>query len=96
MGESFGFSVAEPLSLGKPVIAPNWTRNPFMDRHHIDLLEGTNLLYNSKLDFVRKVEAAMGDPIPQEDLRSRTAEFRASKVASRFAEIVLSGSKESN
>ncbi len=96
MGESFGFSVAEPLSLGKPVIAPNWTRNPFMDRHHIDLLEGTDLLYNSKLDFMRKVEAAIENPIPQEDLRSRTAEFRASKVASRFAEIVLTGSKESN
>ena len=96
MGESFGFSVAEPLSLGKPVIAPNWTRNPLMDRHHVDLLEGTNLLYNSKLDFVRKVEAALSDPLPKEDLRSRTAVFRASKVAARFADLVLTGYKESN
>ena len=96
MGESFGFSVAEPLSLGKPVIAPNWTRNPLMDRHHVDLLEGTNLLYNSKLDFVRKVEAALSDPLPKEDLRSRTADFRASKVAARFADLVITGYKESN
>ena len=96
MGESFGFSVAEPLSLGKPVIAPNWTRNPLMDRNHVDLLEGTNLLYNSKLDFVQKVEAALSDPLPKEDLRSRTADFRASKVAARFVDLVLTGYKESN
>lgn len=43
MGESFGFSIAEPLSLGKPVVAPHWIRNPLMDKHHM-LMPGDSVL----------------------------------------------------
>jgi glycosyltransferase involved in cell wall biosynthesis len=53
MGESFGYSIVEPLSLGKPVIAPNWVRNPLMDKNHIRLLRGQRLLYSSARNLLR-------------------------------------------
>jgi hypothetical protein len=53
MGESFGYSIVEPLSLGKPVIAPNWIRNPTMDKNHLRLLKGRGLLYSSAKSLLR-------------------------------------------
>ena len=53
MGESFGYSIVEPLSLGKPVIAPSFVRNPLMDKNHIRLLKGKGLLYSSAKGILR-------------------------------------------
>jgi hypothetical protein len=52
MGESFGFSIAEPLSLGKPVVAPNWVRNPLMDKHHLVMPRNRVLNYKYRANLV--------------------------------------------
>lgn len=56
MGESFGYSIVEPLSLGKPVIAAHWIRNPFMDRNHVSLLSEAGALYKSSNHLVRLIK----------------------------------------
>jgi hypothetical protein len=61
MGESFGYSIVEPLLLDKPVIAPHWIRNPIMDRHHISVLKGSGLLYvsaNHLVDIFKRLNAS--------------------------------------
>jgi hypothetical protein len=60
MGESFGYSIVEPLMLDKPVIAPHWIRNPIMDKNHVDILRGHDLLYTSSQHLVSIYERTVG------------------------------------
>jgi glycosyltransferase involved in cell wall biosynthesis len=55
MGESFGFSIVEPLSVGKPVLAPDSIRHPRMDANHISLLRPVGLTFYSARDLVKKM-----------------------------------------
>ena len=81
-GESFGFSIAEPLSHGKPVLAPHWLRNHRMDRNHISLLQGLGLLYLNSLDLRRKIKRTMlGPAVSPSTLESRVSSYSISRLA---------------
>lgn len=83
MGESFGYSIVEPLSLGKPVLAPDWVRNPLMDKHHIDLLKGKGFLYWSAKSLLRIYNKLRGHAASQylaESVSMFTPEEAAKKL----------------
>lgn len=83
-GESFGFSIVEPLSVGKPVIAPSRLRNWSMDLHHVDLLGELGLTYWSTFDLVRKIQRYLFDPPSPSLLIGVVDKFSPRKVADRF------------
>lgn len=89
MGETFGFSVVEPLSLGKPVIAPGIFRNPLMDKHHIHLLRSVDLLYSSKSDLIYKIQRELNHPTNNQKLKDIVLEFSPKMVMKKFSEIVF-------
>lgn len=89
MGESFGYSIIEPMILGKLVIAPHWIRNPLMDKSHIGLLKGQHLTYWSSLDFVNKASKILdGRQIPQ-GLVSNMVKYGASENMKKLEKILL-------
>jgi len=77
MGESFGYSVVEPLSLGKPVLVPHWIRNPLMDKHHLEVVKGLGLSYLNSHDLSRKIMKVLLDPPQAADLLERVSHFSA-------------------
>ena len=88
MGESFGFSIAEPLAHGKPILAPHWLRNPQMDRNHIQMLSGLGLLYKSEGDLTRRIQAFIsGRQISAFELQSRVSSFSVSRMAAQLFQI---------
>lgn len=89
-GESFGFSICEALFMGKPVIAPNVSRNLFMDAHHIELLKDEGLLYDSAEDLVEKIEFFLENPPDPKRLRARIAQFSSEMVSKRMFAILTS------
>lgn len=89
MGESFGFSIVEPLRLGKPVIAPGVTRNFRMDKHHIALLEKFDLLYKGANDLRRLIEREIGSPTDSISLQSSVDQFSQGRVMTKFREVFL-------
>ena len=89
MGESFGYSIIEPLSLGKPVLAPHWIRNPLMDRHHLQVLSGLGLVYLSSSHLVRIFERLQKSQIPVEKLKAVTIPF-TEQVAMNNLDRILS------
>jgi hypothetical protein len=89
MGESFGFSIVEPLSLGKPVIAPSMLRNLRMDKHHITLLKQFGLLYWNSESFKALVEKALANPPASSGLLAAAANFQQDRVMRRFAEVFI-------
>ena len=90
MGESFGFSIVEPLMVGKPIIAPSKSRNLKMDKHHVDILKPENLLYSSAEDFEFKVLKLMKKPIESTKMKKLVENFTEEKVRTRFIEEFLS------
>lgn len=89
MGESFGYSIVEPMILGKPVIAPHWIRNPLMDKSHISLLKGHRLTYWSSLDLVNKASKILdGLQIPQ-GFESNMIKYRASENVTKLEKVLL-------
>ena len=93
MGESFGFSIVEPLSAGKPVIGPGILRNPFMDKHHIDLLSPLNLTYQNSFELFHKLRKQISDPIDSETLKLAVKNFTPELVMQKFQEIVFNNQK---
>ena len=89
MGESFGFSVVEPLSVGKPVIAPDVIRNIRMDKHHIQLLKPFNLLYKNAAHFSRLLDEELASPTEPVALQASAATFSQSRVMTRFKDVFL-------
>jgi glycosyltransferase involved in cell wall biosynthesis len=89
MGESFGFSICEALSIGKPIIAPNFHRNLRMDRHHISILRHQALLYKSKAEFKRQVLQQVNDPIPKINLIRLVNKFSPKSSIRLFASKFL-------
>lgn len=82
-GESFGLSIAEFLSLNKPVLA--W--NDGHDLNHIDMLKDSGLLYNDSTDINRILNSL---PDFKEDWTKRVEQFKPVPVMNKFKEVFLS------
>jgi hypothetical protein len=82
-GESFGLALCESLFMNKPTLAWNGGR----DRHHIDLLKGTGLLYDEQnvVEKILSVKDFSGD------YRSIVKQFGPEPVMSRFKEVFIEG-----
>ena len=81
-GETFGLSIAEFLSLGKPVFA--W--NGGMDQNHIDMLKNTNTLYNSDTDLMYKLHHVEDFKY---DWRGIVKDYKPDIVMKKFNEVFL-------
>ena len=81
-GESFGLSIAEFLSLNKPVLA--W--NNGHDLNHLDMLKDSGLLYNdaSHLNYLLH-----NLPDFKEDWTKRVEQFKPVPVMNKFKEVFL-------
>lgn len=81
-GESFGLSIAEFLSLNKPVLA--W--NGGYDRNHLEMLKDAGTLYSNEADL-NYILHNLGDF--KEDWSKRTEEFKPEVVIKKFNEVFL-------
>jgi hypothetical protein len=82
-GESFGLSIAEFLSMNKPVMA--W--NDGHDRNHIDMLAGSGLLYKDDYELdvmIRNISAW-----EQEVWSMRVEQFKPEVVMTKFKKVFL-------
>lgn len=84
MGESFGFSIYEPLSIGVPVLAPSLWRNPLMDKNHIEVLQREGLLYTSRRDLVSKLHNLEKGWTPSEEIVSKVTAVSRLSAAKRL------------
>ena len=84
-GESFGLSIAEFLSLNKPVIA--WYGGH--DKNHLDMLKKSDTLYNSETDL-QYILNNIKDIASKEDWTKRVEEFKPEAVMSKFKDVFLS------
>lgn len=82
-GESFGLSIAEFLSLNKPVLS--W--NSGHDLNHLDMLKDSGLLYNDGTDIRRILNSL---PDFKEDWTKRVEQFKPIPVMKKFKEVFLS------
>ncbi len=83
-GESFGLSIAEFLSLNKPVLA--W--NNGHDRNHLDMLKDSGTLYNDSVDL-KDMLFQVRSYNRQEDWTKRVEGFKPQPVMNMFKEIFL-------
>jgi glycosyltransferase involved in cell wall biosynthesis len=81
-GESFGLSIAEFLSLNKPVLA--W--NNGHDLNHLAMLKDSGLLYNDSSDLNRIITSL---PDFKEDWTKRVEEYKPAAVMKKFNEVFL-------
>jgi len=82
-GESFGLSIAEFLSLNKPVLS--W--NSGHDLNHLDMLKDSGLLYNDGND-IKRILNSLSDF--KEDWTKRVEQFKPIPVMNKFKEVFLS------
>jgi len=89
MGETFGFSIVEPLMVGKPIIAPALSRNRNMDQNHIEILNNNDYLYESSPDLVYKI-GKLEELISQENvLKELVEQFSPNNVIHQFQQKFL-------
>lgn len=81
-GESFGLSIAEFLSLGKPVMA--WSGG--QDKNHTVMLKDSGLLYDNADDLLRLFDS-LGDFT--EDWALRTRPFTPDLVMKKFQQVFI-------
>lgn len=81
-GESFGLSIAEFLSLNKPVLA--W--NGGHDRNHLEMLKNSNTLYNDENDLNYMLHN-LGDF--KEEWAARVSEYNPDNVMKKFNEVFI-------
>jgi hypothetical protein len=81
-GESFGLSIAEFLSLNKPVLA--W--NNGHDLNHLDMLKDSSLLYNDASDLNYLLHNL---PDFKQDWTKRVEQFKPVPVMNKFKEVFL-------
>lgn len=84
-GESFGLSIAEFLSLNKPVLA--W--NGGYDKNHIEMLKDSGTLYSNEDDLKYMLNNLKDF---SEDWTKRVEEFKPANVMKKFDEVFLSDS----
>jgi hypothetical protein len=88
MGESFGYSVVEPLTFDKPVIAPHWIRNPIMDKNHVKLLRGHGLLYRSSKHLISIYEKTINHPASDGYYSQIAEDFSPESATAKFRSIL--------
>jgi hypothetical protein len=81
-GESFGLSIAEFLSLNKPVLA--W--NSGHDLNHLDMLKDSGLLYNDANDLNYLLHNL---PDFKEDWTKRVEQYKPIPVMNKFKEVFI-------
>jgi glycosyltransferase involved in cell wall biosynthesis len=81
-GESFGLSIAEFLTMNKPVLA--W--NGGHDLNHLDMLKDSGLLYN---DAYHLNELIRSLPDFKEDWAKRVEQYKPKSVMNKFKEVFL-------
>lgn len=81
-GESFGLSIAEFLSLNKPVLA--W--NGGHDRNHLELLKDSGTLYSTEDDLNYMLNNLKDF---NEDWTKRVEEFKPEVVMKKFNEVFI-------
>ncbi len=79
-GESFGLSIAEFLSLNKPVIA--W--NGGHDRNHLEMLKNSNTLYNNEDDLLYILNNIKDI---NEEWSERVSEYTPETVMKKFKQV---------
>jgi glycosyltransferase involved in cell wall biosynthesis len=83
-GESFGLAICEGLFHDKPVFAYNGGR----DQHHLQLLEGTGLLYNNPEDlWIKLLNIKNNYPYSYSKL---VEQFTPETVMKKFKQVFLS------
>jgi glycosyltransferase involved in cell wall biosynthesis len=88
-GESFGFSIVEPLMIGKSIIAPDLQINLRMDQNHIRVLREDKFLYKDKNDLIDKIRFNLDNPTDSTNLIEKVSEFYPEKVADKFYKTFL-------
>lgn len=83
-GESFGLSIAEFLSLNKPVLA--W--NDGYDKNHLSMLKKSGTLYNNALEL-KNMLFNIDSFKNQEDWSKRVKEFKPEIVMKEFKDVFL-------
>jgi glycosyltransferase involved in cell wall biosynthesis len=91
MGESFGFSIVEPLSIGKSVIAPDLARNFRMDQHHISLLKPFNLLYRNASHLSWLIDRELQSQTVSSALTHAVESFGQRRVMQKFKDFYING-----
>lgn len=81
-GESFGLSIAEFLSLNKPVLA--W--NGGHDKNHLDMLKDSGTLYSNENDLNYMIHNLKDF---DQDWTKRVEEFKPQTVMKKFNEVFL-------
>jgi hypothetical protein len=81
-GESFGLSIAEFLSLNKPVLA--W--NNGHDLNHLDMLKDSGLLYNDANDLNSLLHNL---PDFKEDWTKRVEQYKPTPVMNKFKKVFI-------
>lgn len=90
MGESFGYSIYEPLAVGVPVVAPHPIRNPLMDKNHHTVLKDSGLLFSSARTAELALERAVsGRWRNQGEVFSKVNEARRSEVAAKLLRLLV-------
>jgi len=79
-GESFGLSIAEFLSLNKPVIA--W--NGGHDKNHLEMLKNSNTLYNNEDDLLYILNNIKDI---NEEWSERVSEYTPETVMKKFKQV---------
>lgn len=82
-GESFGLALCESLFHNKPTLAWNGGR----DQHHIQLLKGTDLLYNE----TNVKEKILGIREFNQNYKSIVSKFNPTDVMKKFKEVFIEG-----
>lgn len=93
-GESFGFTIVEPLMINKPVLAPSILRNRLMDQNQISILKYQGLLYHSRMHLKYLILNYKKHHYSSEVYNSKrfsklVEQYNGESVAERFVEFFL-------
>jgi len=93
-GESFGFSIVEPLMVNKPVLAPSILRNRLMDQNQIAILKYQGLLYYSRMHLkyliLKHKQYHYASKVHNSQRFSKLVEqYSSESVAEKFVEYFL-------
>lgn len=82
LGETFGYSIVEPMSYGKPVLAPHWLRNRTMNRGGLSHIKRLGLAYKDQQDLESKAQRFIdGRKVNPSTLRGRVAQYSIERFA---------------
>lgn len=93
-GESFGFTIVEPLMVNKPVLAPSILRNRTMDQNQISILKYAGLLYHSRMHLMflilkYKKYYYLNKIYGDNDFSKLVEHYNSENVADKFVEYFL-------